>query len=272
MATMTANVALAQKRISLPTGTWLLAKRAVKTFLRRPELVVLSVVQMSAIMLTFRYIFGGAIGTSQGMPYVDFSVPGFITAGVLFQTLGTAIGMAEDLEGGFIDRLRSMPFPSASVLTGRVLADTGILAFVLAVTTGVGFLVGFRLQASVLGGLEAFGMCLLFGLAFSWLFIALGLLAGNVKAAQGMSMIVFIVTFASSAYVPVQSMPGWLKAFASNQPVTIMADAVRALTLGTHAQALLGHSAEYYVTRSLFWTVGIMVFFAVLGTLRFRRH
>lgn len=269
--TMTATVAI-QQRAGLLTSTGLLAKRTTLTFWRRTELIVLSCVQMSAIMLTFRYIFGGAIGTSEGLPYVDYSVPGFITAGVLFQTLGTAIGMAEDVEGGFVDRLRSMPFPSAAVLTGRVVADTGILAFVLAVTTAVGFGVGFRLHTSVLGGLAAFGLCLVFGVAFSWVFIAVGLIAGNVKAAQGVSMIVFIVTFASSAYVPVGTMPGWLRAFAENQPVTIMADAVRALTLGDHAQALLGHDAGYFVSRSLLWTAGITVVFSVLATARFRRN
>ncbi|MCZ4097843.1 ABC transporter permease [Streptomyces sp. SID13666] len=269
---MTTAVATSQSRAGLLTSTGLLAKRTTLTFWRRTELIVLSVLQMTSIMLTFRYIFGGAIGTSQGLDYVDFSVPGFITAGVLFQTLGTAIGMAEDVEGGFIDRLRSMPFPSSAVLTGRVLADTGILAFVLAITTGVGFAVGFRLHASVLSGLAAFALCLLFGVAFSWVFIAVGLFTGNVKSAQGVSMVVFIVTFASSAYVPVGTMPGWLQAFAENQPVTVMADAVRALTLGSHAHALLGHDAGYFVSRSLIWTAGITVVFAALGSARFRRR
>jgi ABC-2 type transport system permease protein len=258
-------------RAGIVTGTGLLAKRTTVTFLRRPELVVLSLVQMSAIMLTFRFIFGGAIGTAHGLPYVDFSVPGFITAGVLFQTLGTAIGIAEDMEQGFIDRLRSMPFSTAAMLTGRVVADTGILAIVLAVTTAVGFAVGFRLQASVLGGLEAFGLCLVFGLAFSWLFIAVGLLAGNVKAAQGVSMIVFIVTFASSAYVPTQTMPGWLRAFAENQPVTAMANAVRSLTLGSHSQDFLGHGPGYFVVRSLIWAAGILVLFSAISIAKFRR-
>jgi len=270
--TITATAPIpSQSRAGLLTGTGLLAKRAIVTFLRRPELLVLSLVQMSAIMITFRYIFGGAIGSSHGLPYVDYSVPGFITAGVLFQTLGTAVGIAEDMEGGFVDRLRSMPFSSGAMLSGRVIADTAILALVLAFTTAVGFLVGFRLHASVAGGLAAFGLCLVFGLAFSWLFIAVGLIAGNVKAAQGVSMIVFIVTFASSAYVPVNTMPGWLRAFASNQPVTPMANAVRALTLGDKAQAFLGHTAGYFVERSLIWTGAILVIFVVVSIARFRR-
>ncbi len=114
-------------------------------------------------------------------------------------------------------------------------------------------------------------MCLVYGLAFSWVFITLGLLAGNPQAAQGMALLVFPLTFGSSAYVPVASMPGWLRAFADNQPVTPMADTVRALTLGPHAHALLGHPTSYYLTRSLIWTAAITVVFAALAAARFRR-
>jgi ABC-2 type transport system permease protein len=268
---MTATSAPVPSQAGFTVSTVLIAKRATLTFLRTPQLIVLSLVQMTVIMLTFRYVFGGALGTVQGLPYVDFAVPGFIAAGVLFQTLSTAIAMAEDLQGGFIDRLRSMPFPSAAVLAGRVLADIGNLALVLAITTVVGFAIGFRLHGSALEGLAAFGLCLVFGLAFSWVFIALGLLTRNAKAAQSLSMLVFLMVFPSSAYISVGTMPWWLRGFARNQPMTAMADAVRALTLGSHAPALLGHGAGYYLIRSLLWAAAITIVFSALAIARFRR-
>lgn len=268
--TMTATAA-APGGAGLLTSTWILARRATLVFLRRPELILLSVVRMTSVMLLFRYVFGGAIEIGQGLSYADFAVPGFIAVGVLFQTMDTAIGTVEDLESGLLDRLRSMPFPPTAVLTGRMLADTAILAFVLTVTTAVGFAAGFRLHGSVLSGLAAFGLCLVFGFVFSWVFIAVGLFTRNAKAAQGASVIVFGVTFASSAFVPVEYMPGWFRVFAENQPVTAMADAVRALALGDRAEALLGHPPGYLVVHALVWAAGILVVFAALTTARFRR-
>jgi ABC-2 type transport system permease protein len=252
-------------------GTILVAKRAVLSFLRTPQLIVMGTLQMAGTLTTFRYVFGGAFGTSQGLPYVDFAVPGFIAAGVPFTLIGTAVVMAEDLDSGFVDRLRSLPFPSAAVLAGRVLADTGVLLYNLAITTAVGFAIGFRLHGTALQGLAAFGLCIVYGLFLSWVFIALGLVAKTGQAAQGLGMLVFPLTFASSAYVPTGSMPGWLRAFADNQPITPMANAVRALTLGDKAEPLLGHSASYYVVSSLIWDAGIMAVFFILAVVLFRR-
>src|SRR5207302_2230000 len=118
-----------------------------------------------------------------------------------------------------------------------------------AFTTAIAFAVGFRLHGSALDGLAAFGLVIGFGFAFEWLFITIGLFAGNAQAAQGMGMIVFPFAFISSAYVPVASMPSWLQVFAHHQPLTSMVDAVRALTLGPHAHALLGHPTSYFVSR-----------------------
>lgn len=255
----------------LPMGTFLVAKRAVLTFLRTPQLVIVGTVQLVGFLVTFRYVFGGAFGTYKGLDYVDFAVPGFIAAGVPFTLIGTAVVMAEDLHTGFVDRLRSLPSPSAAVLTGRVLADTAVLAWSLAIAALVGFGIGFRPHGTAAAALAAFGLCLVFGLAFSWVFITLGLLARNGQAAQGLSLLVFPVTFGSSAYVPVDTMPGWLRAFAENQPMTWMADAVRALTLGDHAVHVLGHDAGYFVPRALAWCAVIMVVFAGLAVAVFRR-
>jgi ABC-2 type transport system permease protein len=151
-----------------------------------------------------------------------------------------------------------------------MLADTAILIWSLGVATAVGFAIGFRLHGSPLAALAAFGLCLVYGLAFSWVFILLGLLAGNAQAAQGLSMLVLILAFGSSAYISVTTMPGWLRAFADNQPITPMADAVRALTLGPNATAVLGHPGSYYVTHALLWTGAILIIFCPLAIARYR--
>jgi ABC-2 type transport system permease protein len=225
---------------------------------------------MSLFFLIYRYMFGGAIHVA-GIRYVDFLVPGFIATGVLFAGIGTAAAMAEDLEQGFIDRLRSLPIPRASVLAARALADTAILAWASAFTVAIAFAVGFRLHGSTLDGVAAFGLVVLFGFAFEWLFITMGLFAGNAQAAQGMGMIVFPFAFISSAYVPVATMPSWLRVFAEHQPLTYMVDAVRSLTLGPHADAVLGHTSSYYVTRSLLWTAAILAISLPLAVAKYRR-
>jgi ABC transporter DrrB family efflux protein len=222
-------------------------------------------------LLIFRYVFGGAIAAG-GLRYVDFLVPGFITTSVLFAGMGAATGVAEDLEGGFTDRLKSLPIPRAAVLAGRAVADTSILAWSLAVTSAIGFLVGFRLHATVPAAVAAFGLCVVFGFAFTWLFMTLGMLAGTAQAAQGMSLMVFPFTFVSSAYVPVSTMPGWMRGFAEHQPITVMVNCVRALTEGPAAEALLGHTAGYYVIRSLLWSAALVIAFLPVAVARFARR
>ena len=254
----------------LAKSTVTVARRALLRYVRTPQLIVLATVQMSLFFLIYRYMFGGAIHIA-GMTYVDYLVPGFLATGVLFSGMGTAAAMAEDLEQGFIDRLRSLPIPRAAVLTARALADTGLVAWSTAFTTAVAFAVGFNLHGSALDGLAAFGLVIVFGFAFEWLFIAMGLFAGNAQAAQGMGMIVFPLAFVSSAYVPVSSMPSWLQVFANHQPLTYMDDAVRALTLGPHAHALLGHPSSYFVTRAMIWALAIIAVTVPLAVAKYRR-
>jgi ABC-2 type transport system permease protein len=255
---------------SLATSTLGIAKRTLLKFLRTPQLVVLGTIQGAMFLLIFRYVFGGAIGAG-GLNYVDFLVPGFITTGILFSGIGAATGVAEDLEQGLVDRLRSLPIPRSAVLAGRALADTAMQVWGLIITSAIGFAVGFRIHGGVLDALAAFGLLLALGFAFEWLFITLGLFAGNAQAAQGMALLVFPLTFVSSAYVPVQSMPGWLQAIAEHQPITVMVDAVRALTQGPAAEALLGHSAGFYVVRSLLWAAVIVAVFVPVAVARYRR-
>jgi len=198
-------------------------------------------------------------------------VPGFVTAAVLYSGMGAAAGVAEDLQQGLFDRLRSLPIPRASVMAGRCLADTALVTWSLAVGAALGFAVGYRMEGSVAAGLAAFGLCVLFSFAFEWLFITIGLVAGNAQAAQGISVLVTPLTFVSSAFVPVESMPGWLQPFAEHQPLTPMVNAVRGLAGGPQAQALLDHSTAYYVGLSLIWTTAIVVVFGLVAALRFSR-
>lgn len=264
------TIALARPKAGLAKSTLTVTRRALLRYVRTPQLIVLATVQMSLFFLIYRYMFGGAIHIG-GMSYVDYLVPGFIATGVLFMGIGTATAMAEDLEQGFVDRLRSLPIPRSSVLIARATADTAILAWSTAFTAAVAFAVGFTLHGSALDGLAAFGLVVLFGFAFEWVFITMGLFAGNAQAAQGMGMIVFPFAFVSSAYVPVSSMPSWLRVFAEHQPLTYMVDAVRALTLGPHAQALLGHPSSYYVTRSLLWAFAIIAVSLPIAVWKYRR-
>lgn len=250
-----------------PSGaTWAaatkaIAGRTVRTYFRTPQLIVSNTIQSVMFLFIFRYVFGGAIDTGD-TSYVNFLVPGFVTTTVLFVGASTAVGMAGDLEHGFVDRLRSLPIPRTSVLVGRAVADTGMLVWSIGVTVALGFVVGFRLQGSPVAGLGALGLCLLAAFAFTWLFIFIGLVAGTTQAAQGMSLLVFPLTFMSSAYVPAESMPGWLRLFSDHQPVTAMVDAVRALSLG--------HAASAEVVTSLLWTLGLLAVFGLLATARFR--
>ena len=264
------TAALSSRNAGLAKSTMTVTRRAVLRYVRTPQLIVMATIQMSMFFLIYRYLFGGAIHIA-GMPYVDYLVPGFIATGVLFSGIGAAVATAEDLHEGFIDRLRSLPIPRSSVLVARAIADTAILALASAVTVAIAYAVGFRLHGSAIDGLAAFGLVVVFGFAFEWLFVTLGLFAGNGQAAQGMGMIVFPFAFISSAYIPVSTMPGWLQVFAKHQPLTYMVDSVRALTLGPHAHALLGHSSSYFVTRALIWAAAIIAISLPIAVAKYRR-
>ena len=252
-------------------STVTVAGRTVRKFVRTPQLIGLATVQSAIFLVIFRYIFGGAINAG-GLPYVDFLVPGFIVTGFLWAGMGAAAGVAEDVEQGLFDRLRSLPIPRAAVLAGRGLADTALVTWSLLVGTALGFAVGFRLHGTAAAGLAALGLCVLFGFAFEWVFITIGLVAGTAQAAQGMSVLTTVLVFVSSAYVPVASMPGWLQPAAAHQPVTPMVNAVRGLAGGPQAGALLPHTTGYYIGLSLIWAAAITAIFGAIATARFSRR
>jgi ABC transporter DrrB family efflux protein len=257
---------------TLWVSSLVVAGRMVRKFARTPQLIVYTTVQSALFLLMFRFAFGGAIGTGGSLTYVNFLVPGFIASSVLWSGMGAATGVAEDVEHGFVDRLRSLPIPRAAVLIGRCLADVTLLVWALLVAVILGFAVGFRVTGSVGEALAAFGLCLVFGVAFEWLFIVIGLVSGTARAAQSMGLLVTPLVFLSSAYVPVNSMPAGVRQFSEFQPLTPMADAVRGLVTGTRGQALLDHGTGYYVGLSLAWSAAIFVAFGLLAVLRFARR
>jgi ABC-2 type transport system permease protein len=246
------------------------AARTLRKYMRSPQLLVTSIVAGAIFIVLFRYIFGGAI-TFGAIPYVDFLIPGMVLTSVLITGTGTAVGVAEDREQGFFDRLRSLPAPRIALLAGRALGDIVIVAWGTAVTAAMGFLVGFRLHGTLAQALLAFTLCLVCGFAFLWMFICMGLVSANAQAAQGTSMLIYPLIFVSSAYVPVRTLPGWMQPIAEYQPVTVMCNAVRSLALGDPGLAGLDHTATYWVNLSLIWSAGIVIALSALAVALYRR-
>jgi ABC-2 type transport system permease protein len=244
------------------------AGRTLRKFWRTPQLIVVGALTSAMFLLIFRYVFGGAIQTGS-VAYADFLIPAMAVNAGLFAS--GAVGVADDIEGGLFDRLRSLPIPRSSILLGRSLADTALILWATLITIGLGYATGFRFHGDALDALAAIALCVVFGAAFTWPFIYMGLVSGSSQAAQGMSFMAFPFVFVSSTYVPVGSMPGWMQPVARNQPVTQMVGAVRALALGDHAQEILGHSAGWFAGRALAWAVVIVAVFATLATRKFSR-
>lgn len=240
-----------------------LARRHLLQIPRIPELLVFSTIQPVMFVVLFRYVFGGAI-TGVGTSYVNFLMAGIFVQTTAFGSVITGIGLAEDLHRGIVDRFRSLPMSRSAVLIGRTLADLVRNMFVVLVMLLVGLLVGFRPQGSAWGWLAAVGLLLVFSFAFSWIAATVGLSVRSVEAAQSAGFIwLFPLTFASSAFVPTHTMPGWLQTFADHQPITLVVDAVRALTLG--------QSASSYAWEALAWCLGILVVFVPLSVSLYRR-
>jgi ABC transporter DrrB family efflux protein len=230
---------------------------------RVPQLLVFSTIQPVIFVLLFRYVFGGAI-TVPGIPYVNYLMPGVFVQTIVFGAIAAAVGLAADLKSGLLERFRSLPMARSAVLAGRTLADLSRNVFVVALMAIVGFLVGFRVGTNVFGFLAGMGLVLLFGYTMSWVFALVGLAVGDPETAQAAAFPVLApLVFASSAFVAVSSMPGWLQVFAEHQPVSVTASAVRALMIG-------GPTATY-VLQSLAWCAAILVVFAPLAVWRYRR-
>ena len=261
----------ANEGASFITASRQIAVRTLKQFVRTPALLIAGTAQGLLFLLIFRYVFGGAVAHTGTLSYVNFLVPGFVVTGVLFQGMGAASGVAADLQGGLFDRLRSLPIRLLSIVSGRISADTVLVAWGALIMTAVGFAVGFRIVGNPIAGLAALGLTVLYGFAFVWLFVTMGLIAGSPQAAQSVSFLVFPLSFVSSAYVPVSTMPGWMQGFANHQPMTEMVNTVRALTGGPAAQQLMGHPLSFFLVPSLLWTAGLVVVFAPLAVWRLKK-
>jgi ABC-2 type transport system permease protein/oleandomycin transport system permease protein len=250
-----------------------ITRRNLLKYTRIPTLLVFSTIQPVMFVVLFRYVFGGAIRLPGGLNYVDYLMPGIFVQTVVFGSTQTGVGLAEDLAGGMIERFRSLPMARSAVLAGRTMSDTVRNMLVVVLMTGVGTLVGFRFHAGPFAAIGALVLAVLFGLAFSWIMALIGLSAGNVEAAQASSFVwVFPFVFASSAFVPLQSMPGWLQAWAKVNPVSIAVDAIRSLCLnGQTMHALHAGSRSTHVLQAVAWIGGILVVFAPLAVRRYRR-
>jgi ABC-2 type transport system permease protein/oleandomycin transport system permease protein len=247
----------------LVSDTLVIAERNLIRLPRAPELLLAFTVQPIMFVLLFRYVFGGAIKTP--IPYVEFLIPGMIVQNIAFGGFVTAIGLNEDVHKGLIDRFRSLPMARPAVLAGRTIADifTNALSIVVLVVTGL--IIGFSFHTNALDVIAGFGLLLLFGYAFSWVFAFLGLLVSSPESANSVGFIaVFPLTFISSAFVPVSSMPSVLRAFANVNPFTIIVDAMRHLWIGYPG-------AGDNVWGAVVWSLVIIALFAPLAVARYRR-
>ncbi len=243
--------------------TFVIARRNLLRIPRQPDLLISFTVQPIMFLLLFAYVFGGAIKTP-GMDYKDFLLPGIVAQSMTFGGFVTAIGLSDDLRKGLIDRFRSLPMSRAAVLAGRTLADVFTNLVQLTLMVVVGLLIGFSFHTSAPKVIAGILLMLLFGYAFSWVFAFVALRSSSAESAQALGfVVVFPITFASSAFVPTGSMPDWLKAFADNNPFTTVVDALRSLWLGTPAGNDVWGAAA--------WSVGIVVVFSALAVSGYRR-
>ena len=244
-----------------------IVERNLLKYVRLPQLLVFSTIQPVMFLLLFTYVFGGAIKGSGGF-YINFLLPGILVQAAVFGAIQTGVGLAEDMSKGLMDRFRSLPMARSAVLAGRTIADAIRNIFVVVLMFFVGYLIGFRLEGTWSDAIAAFAILLLFGFAFSWISAVIGLAVKNTETAQVAGFIwVFPLVFASSIFVPVETMPTWLQTFAAHSPITITVDAVRALTLGTSTTA----DTARFAIQSFMWIGGLLVVFMPLAIWLYRR-
>ena len=255
--------------IELPRGlrwavrdTFNEAGRHLRVIPRNPDLLIFSTLQPIMFVLLFKYVFGGSIQVP-GYSYTQYLMPGIFAQTVVFGSSFTAIGLAEDMTKGFVDRLRSLPISQSAILVGRTLSDTVRNTITFVVMLAVAFAVGFRFEGGLWRGLAASALLLSFSYAFSWIQAFVGISVRSVEAANSAGFIwMFPLTFLSSAFVDTRSMPGWLQRFADINPFTIATNASRAL--------YNGRDPGDTVWQSMAWAIGLTVVFATLATRKFR--
>jgi ABC transporter DrrB family efflux protein len=246
------------------TDTLTITRRNLIVWTRVPAFLVFTLIQPVIFVLLFRYVFGGAIRVASQGGYVDFLMPGIVGQTAAFASFATAIALAQELKKGVIDRLRAMPMARSAVLAGRLVADTGRMFITILVIIAVGYAVGFRFSNGALPAVAMVVLATVFGLAICCISAFTGLAIGDEESVQAFGLIwIFPLTFLSSAFVPIATMPGWLQAFAKNQPVSNVIDAMRAMAIGGPIEASL--------VKSLIWLAAIFVVFVPLAVRAYRR-
>ncbi len=251
--------------ISMMLGdTLVLARRNLIRIVRAPDLLTAFTIQPIMFVLLFVYVFGGAIAVPAEFDgYADFLIPGIVIQNIAFGGFATALGLADDLKRGLIDRFRSLPMSRAAVLAGRTVADIATNLLSLVIVVAVGLIVGFGFDETVPSIILGFVLVLMIGYAFSWVFAYIGLISSSPEAANAFGfMFIFPLTFISSAFVPPESMPAALETFAEVNPFTTFVDALRALWQGTPAGT--------DVWAAFVWTIGITIAFALIATAKYR--
>jgi ABC-2 type transport system permease protein len=245
--------------------TLLLTRRHLLHTIRTPQLIILAAIMPIMFVLLFRYVFGGSIEVPGYDHYVDYLIPGIIVQTALFGGSSSAVGIADDMAKGVTDRLRAMPINRGSILAARTLADLVRLTYTIGLVVAVGLLVGFRFHAGWHQIVAGLAIAMAFGYACTWAFMLLGLVVRNVESAQLAAFVLsFPLVFAASTFTSTASMPNWLRTFADAQPVTAVADTLRALTQGVG-------SAQGPALHALAWSAGIVVVCAALAVRRFKR-
>jgi ABC-2 type transport system permease protein/oleandomycin transport system permease protein len=246
-----------------------MSRRNFIVWYRVPAFVMFTLVQPVMFTLLFRYVFGGAIPVQVKGGYVNYLLPGVIGQTAAFGSFGTAIALAREMQKGTLDRFKSMPMARSAVLAGRLIADTARMLVTIVVMIAVGYAVGFRFENGVGPAIAMVVLALAFGLVVCCISAFIGLAIKDEESVQAFGLIwVFPLTFVSSAFVPIQSMPGWLQAFANNQPVTIVINTMRYLALGPSPSA---QSLEPHLWQSIVWLIGILAVFAPLAVRAYRR-
>jgi oleandomycin transport system permease protein len=241
-----------------------LAWRTLVQVKHNPSELIDFSVQPIMFLLLFVYVFGGAIGGS-AHGYLQYVLPGIIVQNSLFTTMNTAVGLSTDLDKGFSGRLRALPIARFAPLSGRIVADLAKQAWAVALLFAVGSILGFRAQTGALAVLAAAGLVLLFTLAFAWALVWIGMLAAHPEKVQIFGFVVlFPLTFTSGAFVRTATMPGWLQAFSTANPVTLLADATRSL--------MIGGPVAVPAVESLLYAAGFVAVFGPLAVRAFRRR
>ncbi len=250
-------------------GRWIIADtlamtwRNIVKYRRSPELIMFATISPIMFVLLFTYVFGGAIPTGE-LSYIDFLMPGILIQTTIFGATQTGIGLAEDLQKGMVDRYRSLPMARSAVIGGRIVADTLRNLFVAYLMIGVGMLIGMRFHGGFWPAFILPFMVAGFSFGFSWVAALIGASVRNVETASSITFIVvFPLTFLSSAFVPIATMPSWLQVFAENNPVTEAVNLGRAMAQG-------GPLAEL-AWMSLIWTIAMAVVFGPIAVWRYRK-